>query len=202
MNGRTTHRPWESPGYLGAVVSRQPLRIQALTVMCIYAGLSVATLLSVTVSRFALPVGRLAVNMAVVSASLPLFCSGFMHFTQTDGFSTIVPHDGAWGFWHLPGGPRFHTLWSGIVEIVLPLRMYLFLIFRSPQSHRLIRETSLYLFVFLAAVTFANIYMYTHNAPGPFNGTDAVPRPRPVKAHLIRAGFQVILLTIFWNGAR
>ena len=51
------------------------------------------------------------------------------------------------------------------------------------------------LFALTIAVTPANIYMATHNAPGPGPPGEVVP----VKGHLTRAVFQVVLLSTLWG---
>lgn len=54
------------------------------------------------------------------------------------------------------------------------------------------------LFALTIAVTPANIYMYTHNAPGPIP-EDMVNDVIPWQGHLARGAMQVLLLSTLWG---
>jgi uncharacterized membrane protein len=54
------------------------------------------------------------------------------------------------------------------------------------------------LFLLTAVVTPANIYMYTHNAPGPVPESVA-PGALPWQGHLARGVMQVVLLSTLWG---
>lgn len=32
---------------------------------------------------------------------------------EEQGFKNMYPHQGAWGFWYLPGSDKFHVQWTG-----------------------------------------------------------------------------------------
>ena len=49
--------------------------------------------------------------------------AGAAHFALPKGFEDMFPHEGAWGFWYLPGTPDFHVKWTGVAEILGGLGM-------------------------------------------------------------------------------
>ena len=133
---------------------------------------------------------------------LTYVAAGYAHFAIEQGFLDMYPHEGAWGVWRLPGSARFHVAWTGVAEIAggaglivgaLPLGFVPAWV--EPAS-------ALGLIALTAAVTPANMYMYTHNAPGPLpEDADESMQVLTPAQHLARAGLQVFLWTILWGCA-
>eukprot|EP00242_Pyramimonas_sp_CCMP2087_P002574 CAMPEP_0198228274 /NCGR_PEP_ID=MMETSP1445-20131203/112613_1 /TAXON_ID=36898 /ORGANISM="Pyramimonas sp., Strain CCMP2087" /LENGTH=261 /DNA_ID=CAMNT_0043908591 /DNA_START=75 /DNA_END=860 /DNA_ORIENTATION=- len=121
---------------------------------------------------------------------------GVTHFASTDQYCTMMPKRGAWGIWYLPGAPSLHVYWTGAAEVLGGVGLL-------AGSRPDIREavgwlepaSALGLFVLTLAITPANIYMATHNAPGP-GPPGAVT---PVSGHISRGVFQVIFLSTLWG---
>merc|ERR1712216_256514 len=152
-------RPWEAPGYRGAVISALPENQQKIAFAAISAGISVGTAL---ICALSLDVGD--VGAGVLGALYIL--GGVAHFAVFDQYTTIVPHEGAFGgLWRVPGTPAFHVTWTGIAEMAGGLG----LIAGGPVHavpHVVGRISGFALFVLTIAITPANIYAATNNAPG------------------------------------
>ena len=43
--------------------------------------------------------------------------TGSAHFTAHDDFCSMMPTQGAWGLWYIPGSDSFHVNWTGIAEV-------------------------------------------------------------------------------------
>lgn len=56
-------------------------------------------------------------------------------------------------------------------------------------------SAALGLFCLTWAVTPANVFMFTHNAPGPGPAGTVIP----AAGHLVRFGLQIFLLSILWG---
>ena len=186
---------------LGAV-QQMPEVQQALIVAGVFAALGVSHALSCAYLAPALE--RLAPDLFAWSRSTwPVLASTFVaagvaHFTLHDEFCTMMPVKGAWGVWHLPGTPSFHVNWTGAAEMLggaavllgtyTPLREVL---------PTLAPTAALGLYALTWAVTPANVYMATHNAPGPGPAGTVIPPA----GHAVRFLLQVFLLSTLWGVA-
>ena len=103
---------------------------------------------------------------------IPFIWIGCDHFIRPEIFDPIVPN--------YLGFPRFWTLASGVIEILLGLGIML------PHSRRLAAR---FLTVFLVFVYFANLNMWLNNIP--FNGTALSQND-----HIIRLVVQLALICI------
>ncbi|KAG2441667.1 hypothetical protein HXX76_003285 [Chlamydomonas incerta] len=189
---------------LGAV-QQLPTALQGLIFISIFAALAVCTYLNVTVVGPALAAAVPAVHAALLAARVPLcsalfFVVGVAHFTAHETIASMYPKPGTWGLWYLPGSASFHTNWTGVAEVAGALGLALgaagvptFLHAAFPQLGAV---SAAALFLLTIAASPANIYMFTHNAPGPEGA--AVPWP----LHLLRFFMQVALLTAFWDMGR
>ena len=126
--------------------------------------------------------------------------AGVAHFTFHDGFVSMMPHRGAWGFWNLPGSASYHVNWTGVAEILggagLLLGSLTFGL--TPNGfERLTPVSAACLFALTLAVTPANAYMFTHNAPGPLPpDADESALTIPPAGHFARFLLQVFLLSL------
>ena len=195
--------PWSEPGYRGAVVSAMPAAKQAASVAAVWGGLAAVTALSCgAVGPFiahAFP-GYMAWSRGLWPAlGLTYVAAGAAHFALPKGFEDMYPHQGAWGFWSLPGSPDFHVKWTGVAEILGGLGMASALV---TDDTPLSRASALGLFILTVAVTPANTYMWSHNAPGPLpENADESMLSMEKEAHLARAALQVLLLSVTWGMA-
>lgn len=106
---------------------------------------------------------------------VPFIWVGCEHFIVPEIFDPIVPD--------YLGLPRFWTLASGVVEIVLGIGVML------PPSRQLAAR---FLMFFLVFVYFANLNMWINDIP--FNGTKLSQN-----GHIIRLVVQLLLIgTCFW----
>jgi len=121
---------------------------------------------------------------------------GVTHFVSPDQYCTMMPKRGAWGIWYLPGEPRFHVIWTGAAEILGGVGVLMGSRDAVQDAAGWLEPASaMGLFLLTIAVTPANIYMATHNAPGPGPPGEVVP----LSGHLARAVFQVLLLSTLWG---
>lgn len=168
--------------------------VQATVFVSIMASLIISTAFSIDL------IDRLKFSNALLSWWMgswwllgPIYvAAGVTHFTLQKDYCNIMPAKGAWGLWFLPGSNTFHVGWTGIVEIVGGLWLTLGGLANIFGETIPIQESDgaaiLALITFL--VTPANIYMYTHGAKLPMNGTET-----PVSGHAIRGLLQIVLLT-------
>ena len=197
--------PWTSPGYRGAVVSALDENAQTACVLAVWSAILLGTYGCCEVLG---PATRaVAPTLAAWSATtwpaigLTYIAAGVAHFTVHDGFVSMMPHKGAWGFWNLPGSASFHVNWTGVAEILggfglicgsLPFGL-------TPDfcESWLTPASAAGLFLLTVVVTPANTYMWTHNSPGPLPpNADESAQILPWQGHLARAGLQIFLLTL------
>jgi len=102
--------------------------------------------------------------------------AGAAHFSVKDEFVNIMPPQGAWGLWYLPGSKEFHVEWTGVAEFGLGLALlggFISNIFMpGVLSETIVPTAALGLLILTVAVTPANIYMYTHGARLPMEGPE------------------------------
>lgn len=127
--------------------------------------------------------------------------AGVGHFALLDSFVTMMPKQGAWGLWNLPGDAAFHVRWTGVAEVLGGSGVLLGAL--GPVAERvpwLQPASALGLFILTLAVTPSNIYMLTHNAPGPLARPGvAIVDPIPLPGHAARGALQVFLLGTLWG---
>ena len=197
--------PWTAPGYRGARVSALDERAQTACVLAVWAAILLGTYECCEVVG---PATRaLAPELAAWSArSWPLIgltyiAAGAAHFAVHDGFTSMMPHKGAWGFWNLPGSASFHVNWTGVAEILGGFGVVLgslpFGLTPDFCESWLTPASAAGLFLLTIVVTPANTYMWTHNSPGPLPpNADESMQVLPWQGHLARAALQVFLLTM------
>lgn len=122
---------------------------------------------------------------------------GATHFFYKDEYAAIVPPKGSWGgLWNVPtpgadklglSDEEYHVLWSGVAEVGGGLLLILGGLNAIP-----VQIPAFLLFALTLAVTPANIYMYTHDAPLAF-----APPLRYPDDHIGRGVVQIILLSLF-----
>ena len=148
--------------------------------------------------------------------SSAFIAAGIAHFTLEDTFTSFVPPKGSWGgLWQVPSPgsnelgltyEQYHSFWSGIAEVLVGT--WLFIATIQPTNGLLpfagddasaaglgaatIPAALMYLLT--AAVTPANIYMYTHNPVVP--RIPALPYPW---GHAGRGLLQCALLAVFYK---
>ncbi|CAG9464798.1 unnamed protein product [Pedinophyceae sp. YPF-701] len=200
--------PWSEPGYLDAVVSALPDAQQQAVVAGIFAGLGLGTYVTLTQ---VVPVleqafgGNTLYQLNAASQpwilGLTFMAAGYAHFGLQQGFLDMMPHQGAFGgLWQLPGSDKFHVEWTGVAELVGGAGLLLGAIDRTFSLGLLPTwvepAAALGLFFLVIAVSPANIYMYTNNAPGP------VPEVIPPAGHFVRFLLQIALLSVLWGLAK
>jgi len=188
-------------------VNTLPEPIQAIIVLAIFAALGLS---SVAFSSF---LDDITLKYEWVQSwryTWPLLgviytAAGVTHFTLESEYINIYPQKGAWGFWYLPGSPKFHVQWTGIAEILGGLGLVIGGAYDAfmpvwgecPNvltSAGIGSDAAAGLLLLTAAVTPANVYMYTHGAKLPMDGPDV-----PVVGHLIRGIMQVVLFGLLYQ---
>jgi uncharacterized membrane protein len=128
--------------------------------------------------------------------------AGITHFTLADEYENIVPTQGAWGLWNVPGSRAFHVAWTGVAELAGGLGLLaggLSPMFGSAPlapltSAGLESDSAAALFLLTLVVTPANIFMYTHGAKLPMDS-----EPVPVTFHAVRLVMQIVLLGFLYQ---
>lgn len=101
---------------------------------------------------------------------------------------------------NLPGSPSFHVWWTGVAEILGGVGIVLGALDLPFTPDWLLPASSFGLFLLVTVVSPANMYMWTHNAPGPLTDEDLAKYPDnvlPLPFHIGRAALQVVLLSTF-----
>lgn len=155
-------------------INMLPLPIQALTFFGYFAALAIGTYFASSLLDQAKSSFPLVESSISTSSSLGLvyLLAGIAHFKLEDDFSNIMPAQGAWGLWYLPGSKQFHVYWTGVAEIVLGALLIVgyaasLLGYSSDLTNDLIPISSLGLLILTLLVTPSNIYMLTHGAKLP-----------------------------------
>ena len=141
--------------------------------------------------------------------SLAFISAGIAHFAVEDTFTSFVPPKGSWGgLWQVPSPgseklgltyEQYHSFWSGIAEVLVGS----WLILATATTNGLLTGElsdmvgnaaipAALMWMLTAAVTPANIYMYTHNPVVP--RIPALPYPW---GHGARGLLQCALLGVF-----
>lgn len=175
---------------------------QAAAVAAIAAAIGTGTALSCAVLGPALAPHLPSFLLPTATSWFPLgpifVAAGVAHFTEEQGFKNMYPHSGAWGLWYLPGSDRFHVQWTGVSEVLGGAGLTLGALPFDFVPAWLSPASALGLFALTIAVTPANIYMYTHNAPGPIPESVS-PGALPWQGHAARGVMQVLLLSTLWS---
>lgn len=190
---------WAAPGYRGAWVSSLPKSSQAALFAAIAVFLGAGTAFTASVAGPYMS-AHLPSFLQVTKTSWfplgPIFvAAGIAHFTEKQGFVDMYPHRGAWGIWYLPGSPTFHVYWTGVAEILGGLGLMLGALPFDAIPAWLSPASAFGLFLLTIVVTPANIYMCTHNAPGPLPKDQMVPW----QGHVARGFMQAVLLSALWG---
>ena len=141
--------------------------------------------------------------------SLAFISAGIAHFAIEDTFTSFVPPKGSWGgLWQVPSPgseqlgltyEQYHSFWSGIAEVLVGS----WLILATATTNGVLTGgvsdvvgnaavPAALMWMLTAAVTPANIYMYTHNPVVP--RIPALPYPW---GHGARGLLQCALLGVF-----
>ena len=141
--------------------------------------------------------------------SFAFISAGIAHFAVEDTFTSFVPPKGSWGgLWQVPSPgseelgltyEQYHSFWSGIAEVLVGS----WLILATATTNGLLTGElsdmvgnaaipAALMWMLTAAVTPANIYMYTHNPVVP--RIPALPYPW---GHGARGLLQCALLGVF-----
>lgn len=107
---------------------------------------------------------------------------------------------GAWGLWYLPGSPSFHVNWTGVAEIAGSAGLVLGSLHLDGLPGWLAPASALGLCLLTFVVTPSNMYMWTHNAPGPLDEEALQKFPGgvvPLPFHAVRGALQVFLLSTY-----
>lgn len=195
-------RPWEMAGYRGAAVSamEEGSQVAFISAVAIALGLSTVACCSTLGEAVAANAPAFATRIGAGALGLVYIAGGVAHFTLHEDYCNIMPRKGAWGIWELPGTASFHVYWTGVAEILggagvllgtLPFLNFAWLGSLAAQG----------LFVLTIAISPANVYSATHNAPGPGPPTPEgeLPPLVSVSGHAGRFLLQVLLLTAFWE---
>jgi len=181
--------------------------IQASVVLAIFAALGVSTI------AFSSFLDTVTMNYEWVQTwryTWPLLgviyaAAGVTHFTLEDAYVNIYPSKGAWGFWNLPGSPKFHVQWTGAAEILGGVGLLIGGAFDAfapvwgncPNvitSAGIGSDAAAGLLLLTLVVSPANIFMYTHGAKLPIEGPEV-----PVAGHAIRGVMQVVLFGLLYQ---
>lgn len=203
-----TYYPWSAPGYKSAAVSQLPDSTQRLVFIGLFVVLGSSTVLTCSLLGPLLAQYLPSFLMPAKSSGYilgPIFmAAGIGHFIERQGFVNMYPHKGAWGCWYLPGSAEFHVYWTGVAELLGGLGLLLGAIPFDSIPGWLSPASAYGLLILTVVVTPANIYMYTHNAPGPLpkKVLEKTGGVLSVQQHFGRGVMQVVLLSVLWGIAK
>mmetsp|Transcript_34624 Transcript_34624/g.81632 ORF Transcript_34624/g.81632 Transcript_34624/m.81632 type:complete len:296 (+) Transcript_34624:125-1012(+) len=183
---------------------------QALTVKAIFLSLGLGTFLFTTgLGQFAVYLDETFPsqyeffrNTWPISFGLIFSLAGITHFTLKEEYKNIVPTNGSWGVWYIPGSKAFHVAWTGVAELAGGFGLLTAGISSFAGNSNLTALTSAglesdsaaALFLLVLAVTPANIFMFTHGAKLPM-----ASEPIPLSFHAVRWVMQVVLLGFLYQ---
>lgn len=154
-----------------AAVQQLPEAQQAAVFASVFAALGACTWASCALvapaleSAFPFLFGLSRATWPLLAA--PFLLAGVAHFTSEEDFCLMMPKRGAWGLWYLPGSPRFHVAWTGVAEMAGGAGVVLGALPPVAAAAPWLQPAAaLGLFALTIVVTPANLYMFTHNAPG------------------------------------
>mmetsp|Transcript_1276 Transcript_1276/g.2714 ORF Transcript_1276/g.2714 Transcript_1276/m.2714 type:complete len:262 (+) Transcript_1276:85-870(+) len=124
--------------------------------------------------------------------------AGATHFTNKADYEAIMPPPGTWGFFTVPylentvlDYAAFAVAWTGVAEIAGGLSLFLGGFDAGPVP---VEVASGCLLLLTAAITPANVYMFTHDA----QMGELPPVPYPA-GHIFRGALQCVLLGLLWK---
>lgn len=118
---------------------------------------------------------------------------GVSHFLAPKDFENVVPLQGTWGIWYVPGSRSFHVKWTSIVEILGGTGLILGS-FGANANLVSVSDCAFVLFFLTVGMTPANLFMMTHGAKLPI-----VSDPMHVGFHGIRLIVQAWLLAALYR---
>lgn len=197
-------RPWEAPGYRGAEVSAMTDVMQAAVFVGVFAALIACTYaccatLGEVVASF---VPGFITTTGAALLGLIWIAGGVAHFAIHKDYCNIMPHQGAFGgLWLLPGSASFYVYLTGVAEILGGAALLLATVPFIETPTWLGPLSAEALFVLTVAISPANLYSATHNAPGPGPPAKEGELPPLVSpsGHAGRFVAQVLLLTALWE---
>ena len=152
-------------------------------------------------------------NVLPCVLSSAFIAAGIAHFAVEDTFTSFVPPKGSWGgLWQGPSPgsdqlgltyEQYHSFWSGIAEVLVGTWLLIATIqpgllpFGAEVTTAGLGASTIpaaLMYLLTAAVTPANIYMYTHNPVVP--RIPALPYPW---GHAGRGLLQCALLAVFYK---
>lgn len=201
----STDRPWELPGYRGAVVSAMADSMPAVVLFAVFAALGVCTYACCATLGEAVANGvpSFVTSCGAAFLGLVFMAGGAAHFGLHEAYCNTMPHRGAWGVWQLPGSASFHVYWTGVAEILGGLGLLLAVVPFIEFPVWLGPLAASGLFALTLAITPSNVYCATHNAPtpGPPAKDGELPPLVAPSGHVSRFVAQVLLLTSLWEMA-
>ena len=187
------------------LISAQDDRTQQLTFIALCGGVFIGSIGFVNLYNILEAILPSAIfdpfyNVLPYVLSSAFIAAGIAHFALEDTFTAFVPPKNSWGgLWQVPSPgsdqlgltyEQYHSFWSGIAEILVGMS----LIATTAGIVDGVESTipAALMFLLTAAVTPANVYMYTHNPVVP--RIPALPYPW---GHVGRGVLQCALLGVF-----
>lgn len=196
------------------LISAQDVRTQQFSFFFISSGVLAGSIVFLNLYNFAEVILPPAIfdpfyTILPYVLSSAFIAAGIAHFAIEDTFTAFVPPKGSWGgLWQVPSPgsdqlgltyEQYHSFWSGIAEILVGT----WLIIATATANGILdfgdvpggtTIPAVLMWGLTAAVTPANIYMYTHNPVVP--RIPALPYPW---GHGARGLLQCALLGVFFK---